>query len=48
MNRLLLGVGANYRQALIDDGLPPEQAEQAEFAMIGKLRVPVVLAAMPI
>jgi hypothetical protein len=48
MNRLLLGVGSNYAQALIDDGLPPEEAEKLNRAIIGKLRVPVVLAAMPI
>ena len=48
MDRLLLGRGSNYEQALIDDGLPPDQAGQADRAMVGKLAVPVVLAAMPI
>jgi hypothetical protein len=48
MDRLLLGVGSNYRQALIDDGLPPEVADKLNHAIIRKLRVPVVLAAMPI
>lgn len=48
MNRLLLGVGTNFSKVLIDDGLTAEQAETATLGLIGKLSVPVVLAAMPI
>jgi hypothetical protein len=48
MDRLLLGVGVNFRNVLIGEGLAPEQVDTAVKTIIGKLAVPVVLAAMPI
>jgi hypothetical protein len=48
MDRLLLGVGVNFRNVLLGEGLPAEQVETAVKTIIGKLAVPVVLAAMPI
>jgi len=48
MNRLILGLGSNFHQVLIDEGLTPEQAQDAVGRLIGKLHVPLVLAAMPI
>jgi hypothetical protein len=48
MNRLLLGVGVNFGQALIDNGLTKEQADEAAGKLIERLSVPVVLHAMPI
>ena len=48
MDRLFLGVGVNFRKVLIDEGLAPEQADNAANTVIGRLAVPVVLAAMPI
>jgi hypothetical protein len=48
MNRLILGVGSNFVKVLTDDRLTDEQAQTATNAVISKLAVPVVLAAMPI
>ena len=48
MDRLLLGIGANFTQALIDNGLTPEQAAEAAGKVTERLSVPVVVAAMPI
>jgi hypothetical protein len=48
MDRLFLGVGVNFRKVLIDEGLAPDQADKAANTVIGRLAVPVVLAAMPI
>jgi hypothetical protein len=48
MDRLFLGVGANFKKVLIDEGLTPEQADVAVAGVIAKLMVPVVLAAIPI
>jgi hypothetical protein len=49
MDRLILGIGSNFKKVLlIDDGLTEQQAENANSVVIGKLNVPVVLAAMPI
>jgi hypothetical protein len=48
MNRLILGVGANFKKVLMDEGMTPAQADKAAMTFIGNLSVPVVLAAMPI
>jgi hypothetical protein len=48
MDRLILGIGANFKKVLIDEGMTPDQADKAARTVIGNLAVPVVLAAMPI
>jgi hypothetical protein len=48
MNRLFLGIGANFKKVLADEGLTAEQAEEVATKIVGKLAAPVVLAAMPI
>jgi hypothetical protein len=48
MDRLILGIGAKFKNVLIEEGLSEEQASDGTDRVIGKLSVPVVLAAMPI
>jgi hypothetical protein len=48
LSRLLLGVGVNFRQMLIDEGLSEQEADEGVRKVQNKLGAPVVLAAMPI
>jgi hypothetical protein len=48
MDRLILGVGAKFKDVLTEEGVPQENLDEAVSAVIKKLSVPVVLAAMPI
>jgi len=48
MDRLIFGVGSNFRQVLINQGVPEDQASAAMDNIIRELRLPVVLPAMPI
>jgi hypothetical protein len=48
MDRLILGVGAKFKNVLMEEGLADEQAAEGTNRVISKLSVPVVLAAMPI
>jgi hypothetical protein len=48
MDRLILGIGAKFKQVLIEEGVPEAQVDEAASRVINKLSVPVVLAAMPI
>jgi hypothetical protein len=48
MDRLLLGFGVHFHQALIDHGLQPAQAGEIYHTVYERLSVPVVIAAMPI
>jgi hypothetical protein len=48
MDRLILGIGANFKKVLTEEGVPESDVEEAASRVIDKLSVPVVLAAMPI
>lgn len=48
MDRLILGVGSKFKDVLIAEGVPEDQVQDGANRVIGHLRVPVVLAAMPI
>ncbi|MFB9262282.1 hypothetical protein ACFFWD_03720 [Bradyrhizobium erythrophlei] len=48
LSRLLLGVGVKFRELLIEEGVPEEEANEAVQKVQNKLGAPVVLAAMPV
>jgi hypothetical protein len=48
MDRLMTGVGSNFRQVLINLGMPEDEALKAFYEIVAELRLPVVLQAMPI